>query len=165
MSGTGVELRGTDLESVCSPRRTPFESRENSSGRWHRTPVSQLLTQKGCSEGVEPVSSTVTKSRAEPLHYEQQIEHFLFSIKRKKRESNSQGTRERTRPASNRLPSPIGLPFRSPQQAASLFSSPTRIRTWNTSLEARDDVRFTIEPFHEAEGMGFEPTFPEGHSH
>jgi hypothetical protein len=27
-------------------------------------------------------------------------------------------------------------------------SSPTRIRTWNISLEARDDVHFTIEPFH-----------------
>gem|GEM_PF-5460467 len=28
------------------------------------------------------------------------------------------------------------------------FSSSTRIRTWNLSLEARHDVRFTIEPFH-----------------
>jgi hypothetical protein len=42
-----------------------------------------------------------------------------------------------------------------------LLSSPTRIRTWNTSVEARDD-----DPFHHramrdirtAEGMGFEPT-------
>ena len=65
---------------------------------------------------------------------------------RKERESNSQGTRERTRPASNRFPSPIGLPFRLPQQAACLPSSPTRIRTRNTSLEARDDFRFTIGP-------------------
>ena len=39
-------------------------------------------------------------------------------------------------------------------------SSSTRIRTWNLSLEARHDVRFTIEPLtlHQAEGMGFEPT-------
>ena len=27
-----------------------------------------------------------------------------------------------------------------------IFSSSTRIRTWNLSLEARHDVRFTIEP-------------------
>ena len=27
------------------------------------------------------------------------------------------------------------------------FSSSTRIRTWNISLEARHDVHFTIEPF------------------
>ena len=40
--------------------------------------------------------------------------------------------------------------------ALPLFSSPTRIRIWNLSLEARHDVRFTIEP--KAEGMGFEPT-------
>ena len=36
-------------------------------------------------------------------------------------------------------------------------SSSTRIRTWNTGLEAQHDVRFTIEPV-KAEGMGFEPT-------
>ena len=28
------------------------------------------------------------------------------------------------------------------------FSSSTRNRSWNFSLEARDDVRFTIEPYH-----------------
>ena len=41
-----------------------------------------------------------------------------------------------------------------------IYSSSTRIRTWNLSLEARHDVRFTIEPFtlHKAEGMGLEPT-------
>ncbi len=48
---------------------------------------------------------------------------------------NSQGNAI-ARPASNRLPSPIGLPFR-------FVSSPTRIRTWNTWLEARYD-----HPFH-----------------
>ena len=46
-----------------------------------------------------------------------------------------------------------------------LFSSPTRTRTRNTSLEARDDVRFTIglgtaAKRWSAEGMGFEPTSP-----
>ena len=37
-------------------------------------------------------------------------------------------------PVANR----VALPF--------LFSSPTRIRTWNAGLEAWHDVRFTIEP-------------------
>ena len=39
-------------------------------------------------------------------------------------------------PVANR----VALPF------CFLISSPTRIRTWNISLEARHDVRFTIEP-------------------
>ena len=56
-------------------------------------------------------------------------------------------------PGSSRLPSPIGLPIQ--------LSSPTRIRTWNLSFEARHDVRFTIEPFcKQAEGKGFEPSSP-----
>ena len=39
-------------------------------------------------------------------------------------------------------------------------STPTRTRTRNTSLEARDDVRFTIGA--QAEGKGVEPSSPRG---
>ena len=46
-------------------------------------------------------------------------------------------------------------------------STPTRSRTWNASLEARHDFRFTIgarNPAHQAEGKGVEPTSPvRGH--
>ncbi len=45
------------------------------------------------------------------------------------------------RPASNRIPSPFGCP------SVRCSSSSTRNRTWNFSLEARDDVRFTTEPY------------------
>src|SRR5262249_50594185 len=38
--------------------------------------------------------------------------------------------------------------------------APTRSRTRNTSIEARDDFHFTIRA--QAEGVGFEPTFHEG---
>lgn len=42
---------------------------------------------------------------------------------------------------------------------AKFGSSPTRNRTRNFWLEARDDVRFTIEPFvKQAEGEGVEPS-------
>jgi hypothetical protein len=58
---------------------------------------------------------------------------------RKERESNPQGRLKlagfQPGPVANR----VALPF-------VLVSSPTRIRTWNISLEARHDVRFTIEP-------------------
>ena len=64
-----------------------------------------------------------------------------ISGKRKERESNPQG--RKAQPASNRVPSPIGLPFR---LLDCRFSSPTRTRTRNLSLEARHDVRFTIGP-------------------
>ena len=43
-------------------------------------------------------------------------------------------------PVTNR----VALPF--VRARRTLLSSPTRIRTRNTSLEARDDFRFTIEP-------------------
>jgi len=70
---------------------------------------------------------------------------------RKERESNSQGTCARTRPASNRLPSPFGLPFRMFARGELFLSSSTRIRTrpfqTNTGLgRSEDDLRFTIEP-------------------
>ncbi len=40
------------------------------------------------------------------------------------------------------------------------ISTPTRIRTWNCSFEARDDVPFTIGV--RAEGKGVEPSSPCG---
>ena len=66
-----------------------------------------------------------------------------YCSERKERELNPQG--RSARPASNRVPSPIGLPFRFIQRSRP-GSPTTRIRTRNTSLEARHDVRFTIEP-------------------
>ncbi len=72
-----------------------------------------------------------------------------YCLERKEKESNPQG--RKAQPASNRVPSPIGLPFR----FVFSISSPTRNRTRNFSLEARHDVRFTIEP--KAEGGGIEP--------
>ena len=58
---------------------------------------------------------------------------------RKERELNPQGTLKNARPASNRLPSPFGWPFR-----ISVITS-TRNRTQNTPLEAEHDFHFTIE--------------------
>ena len=63
-----------------------------------------------------------------------------FTIReRKERELNPQGSCKNARPASNRFPSPFGLPFRN------YFNTSTRIRTQNTPLEAEHDFHFTIE--------------------
>ena len=64
---------------------------------------------------------------------------------RKERDSNPQS--RGALPASNRIPSPA-LPAGGRMCPSVSFSSSTRIRTWNLSLEARHDVRFTIEPCH-----------------
>ena len=65
---------------------------------------------------------------------------LLFLSQRKERESNPQGLSCKL----GRLPT--GSRRLSVCPSIVCFSSSTRNRTWNFSLEARDDVRFTIEP-------------------
>ncbi len=71
---------------------------------------------------------------------------------RKGRESNPQGLFSSTRPplrGGARQPGPVAGHRRAALVRVALpylFSSPTRIRTWNISVEARHDHRFTIEP-------------------
>lgn len=65
---------------------------------------------------------------------------LLFLLQRKERESNPQGLSCKL----GRLPT--GSRRLSVCPSIVCFSSSTRNRTWNFSLEARDDVRFTIEP-------------------
>ncbi len=64
----------------------------------------------------------------------------MFLSQRKERESNPQGLSCKL----GRLPT--GSRRHSVCPSVMCFSSSTRNRTWNFSLEARDDVRFTIEP-------------------
>lgn len=64
----------------------------------------------------------------------------MFLSQRKERESNPQGLSCKL----GRLPT--GSRRHSVCPSILCFSSSTRNRTWNFSLEARDDVRFTIEP-------------------
>ena len=47
-----------------------------------------------------------------------------------------------------------------PEASHQTSDRPTGNRTRNFCLEDRDDVRFTIEPLHKAEGKGFEPSSP-----
>ena len=65
---------------------------------------------------------------------------LLFLSQRKERESNPQGLSCKL----GRLQT--GSRRHSVCPSVVCFSSSTRNRTWNFSLEARDDVRFTIEP-------------------
>ena len=65
---------------------------------------------------------------------------LLFLSQRKERESNPQGLSCKL----GRLPT--GSRRQSVCPSIMCFSSSTRNRTWNFSLESRDDVRFTIEP-------------------
>ena len=64
----------------------------------------------------------------------------LFLSQRKERESNPQGLSCKL----GRLPT--GSRRLSVCPSILCFSSSTRNRTWNFSLEARDDIRFTIKP-------------------
>ena len=64
----------------------------------------------------------------------------MFLSQRKERESNPQGLSYKL----GRLPT--GSRRLSVCPSIFCLSSSTRNRTWNFSLEARDDVRFTIEP-------------------
>jgi hypothetical protein len=64
---------------------------------------------------------------------------LLSLLQRKERESNPQGLSCKL----GRLPT--GSRRQSVCPSIMCFSSSTRNRTWNFSLEARDDVRFTIE--------------------
>lgn len=54
----------------------------------------------------------------------------------------------RPRSSTGFQPGPVAL-----RVALPFVSSPTRTRTWNTSLEARDDVHFTIEPYSGRHGI------------
>jgi hypothetical protein len=65
---------------------------------------------------------------------------LLFLSQRKERESNPQGLSCKL----GRLPT--GSRRHSVCASILCLSSSTRNRTWNFSLEARDDIRFTIEP-------------------
>ena len=65
---------------------------------------------------------------------------LLFLSQRKERESNPQGLSCKL----GRLPT--GSRRLSVCPSNLCLSSSTRNRTWNFSLEARDDIRFTIEP-------------------
>ena len=87
---------------VLSQENTPLNEDVRTTPLSKDKPARRL---PGCSARIELVSSTFTGSRARPLHYEHHPQ-----LQRKERESNSQGLS--ARPASNRLPSPVGLPFR-----------------------------------------------------
>ena len=91
---------------------------------------------------VAPVGFEPTTSGSLSMYSNSAVDRCLqmFLSQRKERESNPQG-----------LPCKLGrLPTGSHRHSVCpsvmCFSSSTRNRTWNFSLEARDDVRFTIEP-------------------
>ena len=120
--------------------------------------------------GIEPNAPTFTGSYARPLHHGHHPANRLGTARQSVNERHvphgdrlrlgvhqqisAEGARvelarhARARPASNRFPSPFGLPSRegSSDQKVSPSSptnTPTRNRTRNSSLEARHD-----DPFH-----------------
>jgi hypothetical protein len=109
---------------------------------------------QGYLGGVEPPPSGSQPAVQKPLHHR----HHIYS-----QHSGRGGNRTRkadhcAQPASNRLPSSIGWPFR----FFSVSNTPTRTRTRNPSLGPRRDFPFTTgtcfvltDP---AEGKGFEPS-------
>ena len=91
---------------------------------------------------VAPVGFEPTTSGSLGMYSNSAVDRclLLFLSQRKERESNPQGLSCKL----GRLPT--GSRRLSVCPSILFFSSSTRNRTWNFSLEARDDVRFTIEP-------------------
>ena len=92
---------------------------------------------------VAPVGLEPTTARLAIMYSNSAVDRclLLFLSQRKERESNPQGLScklGRLPTGSRRLSVCPSIIFQT--------SSSTRNRTWNFSLEARDDVRFTIEP-------------------
>ena len=90
------------------PRRHQQECKEsNPAGRVWRPLASQKHTPvfKRASDGIRTRTSCFTGRRAYQVHHR----HHIY-CQRKERESNPQG--RKAQPASNRVPSPVGLPFR-----------------------------------------------------
>ena len=97
-------------------------------------------------------SRTRNRTRISPLGPGRDLR---FTIReRKERELNPQGSCKNARPASNRFPSPFGLPFRN------YFNTSTRIRTQNTPLEAEHDFHFTIEAKSKRKARDSNPHLP-----
>ena len=68
-------------------------------------PEAHSCSSKRASDGIRTRTSCFTGRRAYQVHHRHRIVH-----QRKERESNPQG--REAQPASNRVPSPVGLPFR-----------------------------------------------------
>ena len=114
----GFEPHMSVLEADCSPRSTLADLIEGDRAESNR-----------CQTDSQSVSGNQHRTRPQ----------------RTERELNPQGTNH-ARPASNRFPSPIGWPFQFGFCRRLLFFiASTRTRTRNSSLEARNDFRFTIE--------------------
>ena len=98
-------------------------------------------------------SRTRNRTRISPLGPGRDL-HFTIR-ERKERELNPQGSCKNARPASNRFPSPFGLPFRNS------FNTSTRIRTQNTPLEAEHDFHFTTEAKNKRKARDSNPHGPK----
>ena len=97
-------------------------------GCWLRIKIIGIgSSHQGCSKGLEPI----------PLGSQPSVQNLYTTGTIIESRVEGLGSRAKTAYSS-------GLRPRRSTLDTQLFSSPTRIRTRNTSLEARDDVRFTI---------------------
>ncbi len=91
-----------------------------------------------------------------PLSYGQHVCHIpaeATNASRRRPESNRQGLSLDRLPTGSRRGAPTEGWSGSPSISLLSFSSPTRTRTRNTLLEARDDFLFTIEPQRKARDL------------
>lgn len=163
LPGRGVEPRPAASKTAVPPSHPPGVSRRTSIPTWIRTRAATF----GESHALRyTIGTTASSKRRADDWIRTSMCRFTRAVPVSVRATSAKGARGESnpppRPSQGRMQNHYTTStMRRPPIAAaesSISSGPTRSRTRNPSLEARDDFRFTIEP--RAEGAGVEPASP-----